>query len=110
MLPGVSSALAAPAAAGIPLTHRGVTTAFHVVSGHDGLDSAALVAVRDASATVVVLMGVTMLAAIADQAIALTDRHGAGFWLNRRDPMRIFADRPYLDDAIERLFGGGVSR
>ncbi|MGB3320033.1 MAG: AHH domain-containing protein [Sphingopyxis granuli] len=41
---------------------------------------------------------------------ALTDRHGAGFWLNRRDPMRIFADRPYLDDAIERLFGGGVSR
>lgn len=36
---------------------------------------------------------------------ALTDRHGAGFWLNRRDPMRLFADRPYLDDAIERLFG-----
>ncbi|WP_171003837.1 AHH domain-containing protein [Sphingopyxis sp. L1A2A] len=37
---------------------------------------------------------------------ALTDRHGAGFWLNRRDPMRLFVDRPYLDDAIERLFGG----
>lgn len=37
---------------------------------------------------------------------ALTDRHGGGFWLNRRDPMRLFADRPYLDDAIERLFGG----
>lgn len=36
---------------------------------------------------------------------ALTDRHGGGFWLNRRDPMRLFADRPYLDDAIERLFG-----
>lgn len=36
---------------------------------------------------------------------ALTDRHGAGFWLNRRDPMRLFVDRPYLDDAIERLFG-----
>ncbi len=36
---------------------------------------------------------------------ALTDRHGAGFWLNRRDPMRLFIDRPYLDDAIERLFG-----
>ena len=37
---------------------------------------------------------------------ALTDRHGAGFWLNRRDPMRLFADRPYLDEAIDRLFGG----
>ena len=38
---------------------------------------------------------------------ALTDRHRGGFWLNRRDPMRLFVDRPYLDDAIERLFGGG---
>lgn len=37
---------------------------------------------------------------------ALTDRHGAGFWLNRRDPMRLFVDRPYLDDAIALLFGG----
>jgi hypothetical protein len=36
---------------------------------------------------------------------ALTDRHGGAFWLNRRDPMRLFADRPYLDDAIGRLFG-----
>jgi len=37
---------------------------------------------------------------------SLTDRHGLNFWLNRRDPMRLFADRPYLDDAITRLFGG----
>lgn len=36
---------------------------------------------------------------------ALTDGHGGTFWLNRRDPMRLFADRPYLDDAIDRLFG-----
>ena len=36
---------------------------------------------------------------------ALTDRHGAGFWLNRRDPMRLFVDRPYLDEAIDKLFG-----
>ncbi|MBU7589148.1 MAG: hypothetical protein KAF42_08045 [Sphingopyxis terrae] len=33
---------------------------------------------------------------------ALTDRRGTGF--NRRDPMRLFADRPYLDEAITRLF------
>lgn len=37
---------------------------------------------------------------------ALTDRHGGGFWLNRRDPMRLFADRPYLDEAIDALFAG----
>ncbi|KAB2856424.1 MAG: hypothetical protein F9K41_06580 [Sphingopyxis terrae] len=34
---------------------------------------------------------------------ALTDRRGTGF--NRRDPMRLFAVRPYLDEAITRLFG-----
>ena len=36
---------------------------------------------------------------------SLTDRHGMRFWLNRRDPMRLFLDRAYLDNAIERLFG-----
>src|SRR3546814_19006346 len=42
---------------------------------------------------------------------ALTDRHRLGLWLNRRDPMRLFADRHYLDEAIERLFGGqGASK
>lgn len=40
---------------------------------------------------------------------ALTDRHAGGFWLNRRDPMRLFADRPYLDTAIDRLFGAMVT-
>lgn len=40
---------------------------------------------------------------------ALTDRHGTGLWLNRRDPMRLFADRPYLDDAIDRLFGAATA-
>ena len=36
IVPGVSSALAAPAAAGIPLTHRGLASSFAVVTGHDG--------------------------------------------------------------------------
>src|SRR6266542_6867045 len=34
VVPGVSSALAAPALAGIPLTHRGLSAGFAVVSGH----------------------------------------------------------------------------
>jgi uroporphyrin-III C-methyltransferase / precorrin-2 dehydrogenase / sirohydrochlorin ferrochelatase len=34
VIPGVSSAIAAPALAGIPVTHRGVASAFTVVSGH----------------------------------------------------------------------------
>lgn len=36
VIPGVSSAMAAPAYAGIPVTQRGVTTAFTVVAGHTG--------------------------------------------------------------------------
>src|SRR3954467_2730710 len=34
VVPGVTSAVAAPAMAGIPVTHRGLSTAFVVVSGH----------------------------------------------------------------------------
>ena len=34
VVPGISSALAVPAAAGIPVTHRGVSRAFTVISGH----------------------------------------------------------------------------
>jgi uroporphyrin-III C-methyltransferase len=35
VVPGVSAGLAAPAAAGIPLTHRGVSSAVTFVTGHD---------------------------------------------------------------------------
>src|SRR5262247_471428 len=35
VVPGVSSAIAAPSAAGIPLTHRGLAASFAVVTGHE---------------------------------------------------------------------------
>jgi uroporphyrin-III C-methyltransferase/precorrin-2 dehydrogenase/sirohydrochlorin ferrochelatase len=35
IVPGVSSSVAAPALSGIPVTHRGLSSAFTVVSGHD---------------------------------------------------------------------------
>ncbi|MBD5785808.1 uroporphyrinogen-III C-methyltransferase [Cellulosimicrobium terreum] len=69
VVPGVSSALSVPALAGIPLTHRGTVAAFHVISGHDGLDDAALTCVRDRAATLVVLMGVSQLSRITTQAL-----------------------------------------
>lgn len=34
VIPGVSSAIAAPALAGIPVTHRGIASAFTVIAGH----------------------------------------------------------------------------
>src|SRR5690606_17242973 len=70
VVPGVTSAFAGPRAAGIPVTHRGTVGAVHVANGHDGLDAAALAAVRDGSATVVVLMAVANLGVLTDTALA----------------------------------------
>jgi uroporphyrin-III C-methyltransferase len=72
VVPGISSAIAAPAAAGIPVTHRGAAAAFLVVSGHDEAAFAATVGQLQPNAiTVVVLMGLARSAAIA---CALIDR------------------------------------
>ena len=62
VVPGVSSALAAPAAAGIPVTHRGTVAAVHVAHGHGRLDDTAVGAVVRGEATLVVLMGISLLA------------------------------------------------
>jgi uroporphyrin-III C-methyltransferase/precorrin-2 dehydrogenase/sirohydrochlorin ferrochelatase len=68
VVPGVTSALAVPAAAGIPVTARGVTSRFTVVSGHDGpLDFAPLAAL---DGTLLFLMGVSRLREIARELIA----------------------------------------
>lgn len=58
VVPGITSAVSVPAIAGIPLTHRGVATAFTVATGHDQI--AALGGGRDHTA--VLLMGVGTLA------------------------------------------------
>lgn len=35
IIPGITSAVSVPAYAGIPVTHRGITTSFRVVTGHE---------------------------------------------------------------------------
>jgi uroporphyrin-III C-methyltransferase / precorrin-2 dehydrogenase / sirohydrochlorin ferrochelatase len=74
VVPGVTSAIAAPAEAGIPVTHRGVAHEFTVVSGHVPPDDpASLVdwpALARMRGTVVVLMGLRNLPAIAKVLIA----------------------------------------
>jgi uroporphyrin-III C-methyltransferase len=72
VVPGVTSPVAVPALAGIPLTHREVAGCFAVVTGHcvsdDRMDWGALARID----TLVVLMGMERLAAIADLLL----RHG----------------------------------
>lgn len=76
-VPGISSAVAAPAYAGIPVTHRGVATAFMVITGHeDPTKPEAQVdwaAVARFSGTRVVLMGVERIGVIANELL----KHGA---------------------------------
>jgi uroporphyrin-III C-methyltransferase/precorrin-2 dehydrogenase/sirohydrochlorin ferrochelatase len=71
IVPGVSSAVAAPALAGIPVTHRGMASGVLIVSGHD--ESAFAPALRSLaphSVTLVVLMGFKMRESLRDVLIA----------------------------------------
>ena len=68
VVPGVTTAVAAPGLAGIPVTHRGVASAFVVVAGHtaESLDGG-LAAVRPNAVTVVVMMALAGRAAVSER-------------------------------------------
>ena len=68
--PGISSAIAVPQAAGIPVTHRGTAGAFHVVNGQGVMGEGTLAALADETVTTVVLMGVAGLDRLVGAALA----------------------------------------
>jgi uroporphyrin-III C-methyltransferase len=85
VVPGVTSAVAAPASVGIPLTHRGLSSAFFVVSGHDqDVFSEAIGALRPDRITIVILMGYRRRAALASELVE-------GGW-NQQTPAAIVTD------------------
>jgi uroporphyrin-III C-methyltransferase len=73
IVPGVSSAVAVPAYAGIPLTHRNYASSFSVVTGHEArkanspVDWAKLATAAD---TLVILMGLSNLSIIVNKLVA----------------------------------------
>ncbi|NAZ78257.1 uroporphyrinogen-III C-methyltransferase, partial [Kineococcus sp. T13] len=67
VVPGVTSAFSVPAAAGVPVTHRGLSRSVTVVSGHDAVDAQALARL---DGTIVLLMGVTLLPRTAADLVA----------------------------------------
>ena len=76
VVPGVTSAVSVPAAAGIPLTHRGITSSFVLASGHAGVpDLLRQADAAPADATLVLLMGTRSL---AETAAALVARGRSG--------------------------------
>jgi len=88
VIPGVSSAIAGPALAGVPLTHRELTQGFTVISGHaapgDPGSTLDWEALARANTTLVIMMGVATLPAITTELI----KHG----LARETPAMTVAD------------------
>jgi uroporphyrin-III C-methyltransferase / precorrin-2 dehydrogenase / sirohydrochlorin ferrochelatase len=88
VVPGVSSVAAVPAAAGVPLTHRGIAQEFVVASAHVAPDDKASTldwpALAASSATLVLMMATEHLAVIADTLIRL-GRNG-------QTPVSVIAD------------------
>jgi len=71
VVPGVTSAVSVPAAAGIPVTHRGITSSFALVSAHDGVEPIERAArEHPATTTLVLLMGVRLLRGSAEALVA----------------------------------------
>lgn len=70
VVPGITSAISAPEAAGVPVTHRGTADAVHIVNGTHLPGDATLAALKDPSVTVVLLMGVGFFPRFAEAALA----------------------------------------
>jgi uroporphyrin-III C-methyltransferase len=84
VIPGVTSAIAVPGAAGIPVTHREISRSFTVISGHAPISDQELTHLIGLDGTIVVLMGIgTLLQMIAglnrlgmraDMPVAIVER------------------------------------
>jgi uroporphyrinogen III methyltransferase/synthase len=76
IIPGITSAIAVPAYAGIPVTHRDLASSFSVITGHESPDkldrSIQWDKVTNATGTLVFLMGVAKIGYIAEQLM----KHG----------------------------------
>ena len=74
VVPGITSAIAAPAYAGVPVTHRGLSTHVTIVTGHEdpakGRTDVDWEALARAGGTLVILMGAARIADIAARLVA----------------------------------------
>lgn len=74
VVPGVTSGVAAPAYAGIPVTHRGISTSVAFVTGHEdptkGYQDVDWSSLANGADTLVLYMGIGRLREISDELIA----------------------------------------
>ena len=112
VVPGITSAVGAPAAAGIPVTYRGMSASFTVVTGHRqrGETPVNWQALAQVGGTVVVLMGVAQRGEIAaqlmegglpaDTPVAAVHRATTGDQTVQRCPLRELATTPITSPAV----------
>lgn len=127
VVPGVTSAIGAPSAAGIPVTYRAMSTAFTVVTGHEDPAKDAEQNDWDRLAglphTLIVLMGMGRLRGIAERLIAAgrpADQPAAAIqWGTTPRQRSVVATLATLPDRVEQeglgnpailVFGDVVSR
>ncbi|MEC5183433.1 uroporphyrin-III C-methyltransferase [Cryobacterium sp. MP_3.1] len=104
VISGVTSAIAVPAAAGIPVTHREITRMFTVISGHAPINDTELTHLVGLGGTIVVLMGIgtlqqlvaglTRLGMRTDMPVAIVERgfaHDQRTTLGRLDSIAALA-------------------
>jgi uroporphyrin-III C-methyltransferase / precorrin-2 dehydrogenase / sirohydrochlorin ferrochelatase len=106
VVPGVTSATGVPTAVGLPVTHRGVSQDFHVVSVHvapgDERSTVDWRALATSTGTLVLLMAVERIGAIADTLI--------GYGRNPGTPVSVIADgtlptQRTINSTLEKVAG-----
>lgn len=113
IIPGVSSAIAGAALAGIPVTHRGLSQSFTVVAGHvppgHPASTTDWAQVARVGGTIVVLMGVANLAAICAALVenGLVPDTPAAVVMNAGLPSQLVVRDP-VDDLAARAEAAGV--
>lgn len=72
VIPGISSSIAAPMYAGIPVTHRKIATSFHVITGHEAVGDSSVnyEALAKVAGTLVFLMGFEHIESITSSLMA----------------------------------------
>lgn len=71
VIPGITSSIAVPAYAGIPVTHRGINTSFHVFTGHTKIDGSKhdFSTIAKLDGTLIFLMGLGNLEKIVENLV-----------------------------------------
>jgi uroporphyrinogen III methyltransferase/synthase len=109
VVPGVTAGIAAPAYAGIPVTHRGVATSVTFVTGHEdpakGAPTVDWSALARAGSTLVLYMGVRSLgrivAALRDAGMSGDTPAAAIQWGTRADQRTLVATLSTLEERVE---------